>query len=279
MAKRNRIVAAFLTIPPVGLGACSHQLESPKVDSTRVKPDTVCNVQLETDVLIAGAGFAPLVTRSLEDERILILPSVDLRQVQSLEGNDEDGEPLTVPGDPANRHADALSWQSQEQMTLTVSEALELDPGLYDVSVTNPDGARKSMLEAALAVVPALTLSEVVPPALCNAQSDQEVQLIGSTFLDIDGTLPTVTIESEDGGFSQTFDVSAVDDCYTIPGRRLETRACTQATFTIPAETFEVSIIAEDGTDGKPGRHLLMAAGARVCVGLGRHAGATPRTW
>jgi hypothetical protein len=246
------IVAAFLTVPLIGLGACSHKLKSPKVDSTGVEPDTVCNVQLETDVLIAGDGFAPLVTKSLEDKRVLILPSVDLQQVQNLEGNDEQGEPLRIPGDPAKKHADALSWQSQKQMTLTVSEGLDLDPGLYDVTVTNPDGAQKSLLKAALAVVPAPTLSEVVPPALCNAQSDQEVQLIGTTFLDIDGTLPTVTVESEDGDFSETFDVSSVDDCTTIPGRRLDTRACTQATFTIPAETLEPGDYSVSLTNPEP---------------------------
>jgi hypothetical protein len=217
---------------------CSHLDDSPKVTVNAVLPDLVCNAQLTTPVLISGKGFTPETTRALKNKPDLVLPEVRLTQSQTLLGEAEKADPFILSGTRNKDNWKALTWQSSEQLTVDVSESLKLKPGIYDLTVTNPDGEKKAELAKALAVVPPPKLTELLPESLCDAQSDQTLVLVGTTFLSVDGEQPTVTITAESGEFSKDFKVTTIDDCETIPGRAEDVEMCTHATIVIPAKTL-----------------------------------------
>ncbi len=222
---------------------CAHEVVSPSVAAEdRVEPDLVCNAQLTTPVDITGRGFTPLPTQVLEDEAVLLLPSVKLLLTHDLEGQEVTGDaeaPVLLSGDPREQNADHLTWHSSQHMTARLDEALELDPGIYRLTVTNPDGSASASVGEAVAVVPPPTIGELQPNALCNDQEDQTVVLVGETFLRVGTALPTVQMVSADGSTFEEFDVEALADCSAIPGRDPAAEQCTSATITIPAQTLE----------------------------------------
>jgi hypothetical protein len=229
-------------------------VESPPVtlpEDTPLRPDLVCNAQLVTDVVIEGDGFRPMPTQALEEPTVLITPRIDLTLSQDLEGmspstdEDADGsEPtLTLSGDPRQRDAEGEAenntWQSEQRLTAIIDEDLALDPGIYDLTVTNPDDEQSATKQGALAVVPPPMVSEVIPPAICVDQSDQELRLVGETFLGYGDETPTVTISSNDGESMREYVVHTLENCVEIPGRSTRTERCTDALFTVPEGDLE----------------------------------------
>jgi hypothetical protein len=236
-----RILPTLALVALLAPSGCRHEVESPPVETTRVDPDLVCNAQLVTVVSITGDGFTPLPTEVLQDESVLVLPSVELLLAADLDGSEvrPTPEPVLLSGEPGGQNAYNLSWQSNRQMGASIDEPLALEPGIYDLTVTNPDGEQSADLPGAIAVVPPPVITELNPPALCNAQSDQTLELVGSYFLQAGEEVPTVTIASTDGDFSEQFTVGELDRCTDIPGRRQGTLYCESVTITIPAETLE----------------------------------------
>ena len=247
-----------------------------------VEPDLVCNAQLTTPVLIHGKGFSPETTRALKNKPELILPEVRLAQSQNLFGQAKKADPFVISGTPKNDNWKALTWQSAEQLTISITESLKLTPGIYDLTVTNPDGEKKAELAEALAVVPPPTLTELDPAALCDAQSDQTLVLVGTTFLSVGSELPTVTIAAKDSDFTKDFTVTAADDCEAIPGRAEDVKMCTHATIVIPAKTLaagEYSVVLRNPAPAacatteaitltvNPPPEVLSVAPATVCSG------------
>ncbi len=222
---------------------CAHEVESPSVSAEdQLEPDLVCNAQLTTPVDISGSGFTPLPTQVLQDEEVLVLPSVELVLTHDLDGEElasDTSDPVLLSGDPREENADNLTWHSSKHMTARLDEALELDPGIYQLTVTNPDGKATTRVAEAVAVVPPPRIGELQPNALCDDQEDQTLVLVGETFLRVGTTMPTVQIVSADGAVSEEFEVEALDDCSSIPGREPAVEQCTSATITIPAQTLE----------------------------------------
>ncbi|MDH5672609.1 MAG: hypothetical protein OEZ06_10700 [Myxococcales bacterium] len=232
-------------------------MESPKVDiadDTAFSPDLVCNAQLDTPVVIVGTGFRPAPNETLSKPAVLITPEISLQHASAITGgaggggdagagaaSAGGGEPVVLSGDPREMNADGNAenntWQSEEQMTLIVDEDLKLAEGIYDVTITNPDGKREDTREGALAVMSPPTISEVIPPSICVDQSDQEMQLVGTNFLRYGEGKPTVTIMG--AGDPLVLDVHTLDGCAAVPGRAQTAELCTDAFFTVPMMALE----------------------------------------
>ncbi|HMA96960.1 MAG TPA: hypothetical protein VKP30_29950 [Polyangiaceae bacterium] len=252
MSSRRANSLRFLSLTFVAAGwGCSHNDESPDVSTKGVAPDVVCNAQLTTPVAVTGSGFAPMATKTLEDGPVLVLPAVTLTGSQTLEGAKNTGEVIELAGEPGKKNASDLSWQSSQQMTVAISERLAIDPGIYDLLVTNPDGEKKAEINGALAVVPPPQLTAVDPKSLCDAQTEQTLVLTGSTFLKIDAAVPNVRVTSATG---TTFDfaVASLEECSEIPGRSKATQQCRKASIKIPADTLTPGVYSVVLTNPAP---------------------------
>lgn len=251
MSSRRANSLRFVSLIVVAGWGCSHKDESPDVSAKGVAPDIVCNAQLTTPVVITGNGFAPMATKTLEDDHVLVLPSMTLTGTQTLDGTKTKGEIVELSGEPGKKNAADLSWQSSQQMTLAISDRLAIDPGIYDLLVTNPDGDKKADIDGALAVVPPPQLTAVDPKSICDAQTEQTLVLTGSTFLKIDALVPSVRVTSSVG---TTFDfpVATLEECSEIPGRSQATQQCRKASIKIPADTLAPGVYSVVLTNPAP---------------------------
>lgn len=226
---------------------CSHEIDSPALslaESHPADPDLVCNAQLTTRVKLTGKGFTPAATNALAEPTRLWIPEVTLQRTADVAGeaiDAADAEPVVLSGKPdeLDQFADHNTWQSSTEMTISVDEALELAPGLYDLTVTNPDGRHDDSAAQALAVVPPPVLTEIRPPAICVDQSDIELTLIGENFLQYGDDMPSVAILDANGDEVHSYPVTSLDGCTGVPGRAQQASLCTDAVFTVPEQDLE----------------------------------------
>lgn len=239
--------AALLAM--IGVG-CSHEIESPAVKANTVAPDLVCTEQLTTTVILTGDGFTPAPEQTLTDKSILVLPAITLDRTVDLTGAAQSGS-FKIPDNPKNPAASRVTWQSEQQMSFQVFPELALQPGLYNVTVTNPDDKQKAVFEGGLAAVPAPTIEKIEPDIACNDQADQTFKLTGTTLLDVGGTLPVVHVGDKD------FPASAVSDCIDVPGKHAAgtVQSCTSATANGSAAHRDLRDPVVDRIRDKPSRH------------------------
>ncbi|MFT3772479.1 MAG: kelch repeat-containing protein [Minicystis sp.] len=230
---RLRPAAALFLISSAVLGACSHQIESPTPTAKTVTPGLVCIEQLTTQVTLTGDGLTPMPSKLLEQPPTLLLPEITLSVTQALDGSSASGKAVKVPDNPAHPDQSQVHWTSEQQMSFQVTPGL-IEPGLYDIVVTNPDGVHAARFTSGLLGVPRPTLTAPVPDILCDAEADQTVTLQGRDILQVGTTLPTI----EMGG--QVFTATKVDGCMALPGNDAtrSVQGCTSATFVIPKGTF-----------------------------------------
>jgi hypothetical protein len=210
----------------VALAGCSKKVESPEVGLSRIQPNLVCNSQrLDPDatVTLTGSGFTPMPTNVLVGPSILVLPEVTLARSQDLRGSAAGGTPWVFHGEPGKELSSNLVWTSSTEMTIRISEsspAIDLGPGLYDVTVTNPDGEQTFTESRGLAVVPPPAISGVtpIPPALCTDQGARALEISGQNFLVVAGTKPTVTVVMGDARTDLGPEQLELSSCAAIPG-------------------------------------------------------------
>ena len=183
------------------LVGCDHSIESPEITADLpgvsgqpgpVDPDLVCLEQLTTALTISGDGFTPFPTQTLQDTAQLLLPKVELTRTKAIDGTAATGT-LAVPDDvnaPADSH---VRWMSEQKMGFDVYPGLGLQPGLYDLKVTNRDDLHSADFPGAFAAVPRPAIAKVAPDILCDAQADQTVTLTGAGFLDVHQAVVTQT--------------------------------------------------------------------------------------
>lgn len=114
--------------------------------------------------------------------------------------------------------------------TLTVTLPMDaLEPGVYEVTVTNPDPAGCVSTEpVTLVVAPAPTVVDVAPDLVCTAEGGAVVTVTGTDFLVVDGILPTVRV-GETAVVAQ--DASG---CEPVEGTLRDVDRCTTLTVLIP---------------------------------------------
>lgn len=242
MSASRRIVrtALAVAISAITVG-CSHEITSPTPALSAVAPDLVCNgpsvsaANGVTTVALSGREFTPMPSKTLEDRRELILPAITLSPVAALPGGDIPADVVEIADDPANPTASRIHWASETAMSFDVVPADALPAGVFDVTVTNPDGSRVSTLTETLAIIPPPIITAAAPMAICDDQADQIVVITGTSFLFFDGAAPTVTIAATSG--PKTYPATAAaEDCIAIPGQFTEqnVRLCTALAFTVP---------------------------------------------
>ncbi len=224
--------AALVLAFPV---ACSHEIDSPPVSTAApLVPDLACVEQLTTKVTIRGSGFTPMPSKAVEGPEQLILPRVELSRVKLLDGSTSSDAAVGVPDDPSNPIASHVHWTSSSEMAFDVFPELKLATGVYDVTVRNPDGVQVASVRGSFGALPPPSAKQLVPPAICDDQSDQKVTIQGANFLQIGAELPTVSV----GG--KLFKADSVSGCTPVPGTFTEgnVQLCTSLTFTVPKGTL-----------------------------------------
>jgi len=170
--------------------------------------------------VIHGSGFAPLPTKVLTPPEALLLPQVTLSMSRDLVGSDKSGKEVVYPGKAEEELSDNLIWTSEERLTFLITEdpSVALDPGLYDVTVENPDNRSRATVEQGLAVIPPPSIEaiEPEPPALCVEQEVRQLTVKGSNFLVIGSNTPVVTLSPAQG--EDTDLSSTAEDCTEVPG-------------------------------------------------------------
>jgi hypothetical protein len=213
------------------LAGCAEEISgpTPRVASP-TDPHLVCNVQLDTPVTLTGSGFSPLAVDVATGPGRLVLPEVSFVHTAGLDGAAvSDATPIVVPGeDPATTQ---VHWLSQMQMVLDVTESLALPVGVHAVEVENPNGA-KTRFEGALVAVPPPLVERIEPMAICTAQGDSMLRIIGRGLLDVAGEVPTVTLSAS--GTTRTYDAMSLTGCTALPAPATEARTCTEFTIVVP---------------------------------------------
>ena len=241
-------------------GSCGSQVQSPDVSLTEVMPQVVCGSQFATAVKVSGAGMTPLTIDTLVEGTRLKLPRISLSQSQRSDGSPGAKQDIGLfdGQDPGGKNH--VTWQSAQQMTFEVYPGMvvvdattgalgtDLDVGLYDVSVRNPDN-RGATLAGSLAIVQPPSVSRVTPTPSCNAQASASFVVTGAHFLQLGSDLPSVTFVSTTGsGTTLTVVASSLSGCSNLPAPMGVTlQDCTGLNLSVaqsalPPDTYEITV-------------------------------------
>jgi hypothetical protein len=206
-----------------------------------VSPQIACDQQLTSPITVSGMNFTPLPVKTLQNKVGINLPQVSLLEETDLFGGAASPAPMSIAifDDPNNPSTSHIRWESEQQLGFDVYPDLMLTPGVYDVTVKNPDGQSSSFKDA-LAVVPPPTVISVVPANICDAQSDQVVMVTGTNFLEVGTMTPTVTIL--DGNKMVVFTATSTPSSCTQVAASVASgiQECTSLDFTIPVNAIPV---------------------------------------
>lgn len=149
--RKRRIMSAnrLCAVVVCSLAACSHEVTSPTESLSSVSPDLVCN------------GPA-------------------------LPGGMLPASPVEVADDPKDPAASRVHWTDESTMGFDVVPADALPTGVFDVTVTNPDGKHASTLPQVLAILPPPVVSAARPMGICDAEADQKVVVTGAGGLRVE---------------------------------------------------------------------------------------------
>ncbi|HEY3237878.1 MAG TPA: IPT/TIG domain-containing protein [Polyangiaceae bacterium] len=239
------LVRSLRYIPLLALAAlpfaigCSHKIDSPKVTLDSANPAVVCSDLTQggtmgTVVTINGSGFTPMPYGVLETAKVEI-PSLSFNQQKDLTGAAATAGKFEFSGMPGGTNADLLKWDSEKEMKATFNTSFTpqmLTPGVYDVTVTQPDDHTKATLEGGFVVVPPPQVDSVVPAAQCDPDADQKITVTGKNFVQIGATMPDVVLKGGMMPFSKAAD--SVSNCTDITAGTTVVKVCTTLTATIP---------------------------------------------
>ncbi|MEK7705338.1 MAG: hypothetical protein AAB426_10295 [Myxococcota bacterium] len=169
-----------------------------------VVPDLACVEQGARSVVLQGSGFLTLgaAVPEVAVGDVLLTPTAT-------------GGCVALPGPVAN-------VTSCTSLTVLIPETLPV--GEHAVVVTNPAPADCFSTEArSFFSVPVPTLVSIEPLALCTAEGDTTLAVVGSDLLIIDGTLPVLVLANAQG------------DLVTLTPLATEVSGC--VAFTGPIET------------------------------------------
>lgn len=213
-----------------GVAACSQDLEGATPTLSALDPSLVCVEQITTVVTISGEALSPLPIETATGEPQLALPAIELRRTQDVAGGPVSELAIRIPDDPAAPAASRVRWTSSREMQFEVTPELGLQPGVYEIRVTNRNG-QSVVVPGALAGVAKPTVTSVVPDLVCENQSARMITINGTSFVKIGTTLPTVTI----GTLKYT--PSSADGCVAIMGSPVAAELCTGLRVTVPQDS------------------------------------------
>ncbi|MCK5689589.1 hypothetical protein KAI87_09990, partial [Myxococcota bacterium] len=158
---------------------------------------------LEAEVQISGATFAP---DPLGSCTTIAHPGIDAETCKTID--------FTIPKDG-------------------------LSEGLYDVTVQNPETAACNSVptedNVQLRVVLPPWIDSVDPALICVEDEQREIIISGTGFLEIESTLPTVTLD----GVAMTLAANALSNCTDASvGSVVTAQSCETITLTVPATSL-----------------------------------------
>ena len=179
-----------------------------------------------TAIVVTGEQLSPLPF-SIPDDPTAALPTLTLVRHSDLAGTATDVVEVTYGGEPGMANADLLSWQSQEQMTFVVQDAVALADGtdgmlpigVYDLRVTNPN-EKETTSAGSFAVVDRPRVDAVAPGITCVEDGARTITLTGQTVLRIEGEDAFVRIAGED------FPVASFADCTPLAHGAISAEFC-----------------------------------------------------
>jgi hypothetical protein len=141
-----------------------------------------------------------------------------------------------IADDPANPSQSRVHWTSEELMGFDIHPEDMIPAGVFSVRITNPDGSHAVTIDQGLAVLPPPLVTQLVPPAICDDQSDQTIEIDGANFLRFDDKTPTVTVDTK------TYTATVVEaSCMPVVGNFVEQNVWLCSAITIPQGDFDVT--------------------------------------
>jgi hypothetical protein len=226
------VVALFAAL--ACLSSCGHAVESPMPVAGGLDPDVICNAKPadrdKTTIKVSGDHFTPMPIKTMQGTTELVLPRIDLLPVVNLEGAGASAAPVLFSGEASGPNAGLLEWHSSSSMSFDITPTLKVGAGVFSVVVTNPDDSSAARFDSRLAIVPAPSVSSVVPDLTCNAQGDKAIKVNGSSFLKLAKALPTVRVGDKD------YTPAQAEGCKSVAGVHSESpvELCTSLTITLP---------------------------------------------
>jgi hypothetical protein len=184
----------------------------PPPSITAVVPDLACVAQSDIRVTIAGSGFLAIDDGSGTTS----LPTVTIGSVDLTPD---------VSGCTVVAGTDGLV-ETCTALTVTVPQGA-LAAGTWSVVVTNPATAACHSEEAAtFTVVAPPAVTDVTPDIVCGTTA-KEITITGTGFITVNGTLPTVTLDT-------TSLAVTASGCSPLVGPTETVQTCTMLTATVP---------------------------------------------
>ncbi len=240
---------AWLALFGLVATSCSEELSGPQPaipdpvagQALPVDPGLICNVQHPeegTPISVTGEALAPVGFDIPGDPKVS-LPDIMLARTSGLTGGEAAEASVEFGGEPGDANHSLLTWTSQQAMEFRVTDALAIEAGVYDLTVTNADGSAATSA-AALAVVDRPVVTSASPGLVCVAQEARDIVIEGTDFLRIGDSLAAVNIGDS------TFE-PALDGCTGIAHPAIDAETCTTATINVPQDglaegTYDVTI-------------------------------------
>ncbi|MFO0758316.1 MAG: hypothetical protein U0359_17620 [Byssovorax sp.] len=203
-----------------------------------VEPPLLCDDQEDQQVVLTGAHFlaygseVPTITATDGATTKTYKPTIDAADCAALDGNFTEKD---------------VRLCAKLTFTLPKGDFKETEPAHVKLTVTNPKPADCASTDPVeLLIIPAPVVSMVKPPAICDDQSDQVIEITGSNFLRYGDALPSVTVGAPPTQhvYKPTFDEK---DCKTVDedlgGKKVS--VCSKMTITIPKGDFVVAMLTE----------------------------------
>ncbi|MFZ5470558.1 MAG: hypothetical protein ACOZIN_14070 [Myxococcota bacterium] len=199
---------------PVGCGSTELATLTvvPAPTLASVQPDLVCTAQGANALTATGSDF--LTIGGVAPTLVLEGGGRSVELATTANGC----APLTGPSDVVERCT---------SLAATLPESA-LPPGTYQARIKNPAPADcESQQPVGFVVVPAPTVTSVVPQVVCNAEGPVVIEVNGSGFLVVDGQSPTVRVGTTDLAATPT-------TCTPISGTSLTASSCARLSVTVP---------------------------------------------
>ncbi|MGM0578864.1 MAG: hypothetical protein ACQEXJ_24285 [Myxococcota bacterium] len=190
---------------------------APPPDVVEVVPPLVCIEDGDRELTIAGTDFLT-IDGTTPEVSFQAAPGVAPTSVTAQECTTLDVGGKTV--------------QRCDELLVTIAQD-SLDLGQPDVTVTNPMPAGCSDTESGLvSIIEGPEIAGATPALVCTDDAARAVTIEGSGFLDVDGTLPTVTMDGS------PVTVDAVGGCQPVTVNGLAVQQCDTLDVTVAQGTL-----------------------------------------
>jgi hypothetical protein len=254
MNKRGYLLRPILLASALSLIACEQEVTGPapslspdSATGAAGAPGYTCTSLPEATITVRSANFSPLVVDLLDEERSpsVRLPEVKLRRTATIEGEAQAGaEPIALRSSEREEDSD-VRWISPEELRLRLTDSMALEPGIYDVSVTNANG-NTTLAPSAFGVLPQPSLTSLAPELTCVAQGSRSIELRGDHLLMRGDERPVISLNGQDyrpNSMGEGRDLGAV-----FGGAQV----CRVANIEIPAAALDAGIYTFGVTNPDP---------------------------